>query len=247
VELALNRLSASDRERLAILAFAKGGINRLVLSYALELDTLATDALCERLIALNLAEDEGYSHLRIDPALANYLNSQLNADQWAAWRERWRIAMEQLLVFLYQQYFKDNARTLRLLRLELSNLLALLRDCQQQPLPERIARLSSQMEQLLAHLGVPTALAEAIATRERAGQALPGWSRIRFETERLRIERLRDNESLEDAVQSARQLVRQCQDAGADAYAGAPYDQARAHFELGKLLKLASAAEPAVR
>ena len=247
VELALNRLSVSDRERLSILAFAKGGINRLVLSYALELDTLATDALCERLIALNLAEDEGYSHLRIDPALANYLNSQLNADQRAAWRERWRIAMEQLLLFLYQQYFKDNARTLRLLRLELSNLLALLRDCQQQPMPERIARLSSQMEQLLAHLGVPTALAEAVATRERAGQALPGWSRIRFETERLRIERLRDNESLEDAVQSARQLVRQCQEAGADAYAGAPYDEARAHFELGKLLKLASAAEPAVR
>ena len=247
VELALNRLSASDRERLAILAFAKGGINRLALGHALELDNLTTDALCERLIALNLAEDEGYSHLRIDPALANYLNSRLSADQRAAWRRRWRVAMEQLLAFLYQQYFKDNARTLRLLRLELPNLLALLRDCQQQPLPERTARLASQMEQLLAHLGVPAALAETVAIRERAGQALPGWSRTRFETERLRIERLRDSESLEEAVQAARQLVRQCQEAGTDAYAGAPYDQARAHFELGKLLKIASAAEPAVR
>lgn len=247
VELALNRLPADDQERLAILAFAKGGINRLVLGHALGLDTLATDALCERLIALNLVEEGGYSHLRVDPALANYLNGRLHADQRAVWRERWRAAMEQLLAFLYQQYFKDNARTLRLLRLELPNLLALLRDCQQQSLPERTARLASQMEQLLAQLGVPTALAEAVATRERAGQALPGWSRTRFETERLHIERLRDSESLEDAVQAARQLVRQCQEAGAAAYAGAPYDQARAHFELGKLLKLASAAEPAVR
>lgn len=247
MELALNRLSASDRERLNILAFAKGGINRLVLSHALELDNLTTDALCERLIALNLAEDEVYSHLRIDSTLANYLNSRLSADQRTEWRERWRVAMEHLLAFLYQQYFKDNARTLRLLRLELPNLLALLRDCQQQPLPERTARLASQMEQLLAHLGVPAALAETVATRERAGQALPGWSRARFETERLRIERLHDGESLEEAVQAARQLVRQCQEAGADAYAGARYDQARAHFELGKLLKMASAAEPAVR
>ncbi|HOW76383.1 MAG TPA: TIR domain-containing protein [Candidatus Competibacteraceae bacterium] len=247
IELALNRLSASDRERLAILAFTKGGINRLALGHALELDNLTTDALCERLIALNLAEDEGYSHLRIDPALASYLNSRLSADQRAEWRKRWRVAMEQLLAFLYQQYFKDNVRTLRLLRLELPNLLALLRDCQQQSLPERTARLASQMEQLLAHLGVPAALAETVATRERAGQALPGWSRTRFETERLRIERLRDGESLEEAVQAARQLVRQCQEAGADAYTGAPYDQARTHFELGKLLKMANAAEPAVR
>lgn len=103
------------------------------------------------------------------------------------------------------------------------------------------------MEQLLTHLGIPEALAETVASRERAGQALPGWSRTRFETERLSIERLRDSQSLEDAVQAARQLVRQCQEAGPDTYAGAAYDEARAHFELGKLLKLAGAAEPAVR
>lgn len=247
VELALRRLPADDQERLAILAFAKGGINRLALGHALGIDTLATDALCERLAALNLVEDGGYSHLRIDPALANYLNNRLNASQRAAWREQWRTAMEQLLEFLYQQYFKDHARTLRLLRLELPNLLALLRDCLTQPRPERTARLASQMEQLLAYLGVPDALAEAVATRERVGQALPGWSRTRFETERLRIERLHDSGSLEDAVQAARQLVRQCQEAEANAYSGASYDQARAHFELGKLLKLASAAEPAIR
>ncbi len=247
VELALNRLPAEDQERMAILAFAKGGINRLTLGHALGLDTLAIDALCARLIALNLVEEGGYSHLRIDPALTNYLNGRLNANQRAAWRERWRTATEHLLTFLYQQYFKDNARTLRLLRLELPNLLALLRDCLTQPLPERTARLASQMEQLLTHLGVPAALAEAISTRERAGQALPGWSRTRFETERLRIERLHDSKSLEDAVQAARQLVRQCQDVGADAYPGASYDKARAHFELGKLLKKASAAEPAIR
>ncbi|MCP5158356.1 MAG: TIR domain-containing protein [Gammaproteobacteria bacterium] len=247
LELALSRLPAGDRERLALLAFVKNGISRLVLEHALELDKRSADALCERLVTLSLTKDEGYGHLRINPALSNYLNGQLDAEQRAAWRVRWRAAMEQLLSILYQQYFKDHVRTLRLLRLELPNLLALLRDCQQHPIPERTTRLASQMEQLFTHLGAPAALAEAAAVRERVGQALPGWSRTRFESERLRLERLRDGGSLEDAVQAARQLVRQCQEAGANAYLGASYDTARSHFELGKLLKLAGAAEPAIR
>lgn len=247
LEQALRRLPAGNREQLALLAFAKNGINRLVLEQACELDQRAADALCEQLITLKLAHDEGYGHLRINPALSSYLGGQLDTQQRAAWRERWRAAMEHLLSILYRQYFKDHVRTLRLLRLELPNLLALLRDCQQQPAPERTTRLASQMEQLFTHLNAPAALAEAAAVRERAGQTLPGWSRTRFESERLRLERLRDGGSLEDAVQAARQLVRHCQDAGVNAYPGASYDIARSSFELGKLLKLAGAAEPAVR
>lgn len=247
IELALKHLPVADQEQLTILAFAKGGINRLVLGHTLELDTLGTDALCERLLALNLIEESGYGHLRVDLTLSSYINGRLSTQQRTAWQVRWRAAMDQLLTFLYQQYFKDNNRTLRLLRLELPNLLALLRDCLSQSAPERSARIASQLEQLLAHLGIPAALAEVIATRERVGQALPGWSRTRFETERLRIERLQDSDSLEDAVQAARQLVRKCQAEKPDVYPGAPYDKARAHFQLGKLLKLASATEPAIR
>ncbi len=247
LELALRRLPAEDRERLAILAFFREGVSRIALGKALELDTQALDAFCARLLALELAEDRGYGHLRFDPALSHYLASQLPASQRPIWRERWRAGMEQLLTVLYQQYFKDSARTSRLVRLELPNLLALLRDHQQQPSPERTAHFASHLEQLLTHLRVPTALAEVVAARERAGQALPDWSRVRFETERLRVERLRDSGALEEAQQAARQLLRQCEGAGPDAYAGANYDLARAHFQLGKLLKLAGAAESAVR
>ena len=75
--------------------------------------------------------------------------------------------MEYLLQMLYQQYFKDNTRTLRLLRLELGNLLALLRDSQHQSEPERTAQLASRPEQLFANLGTPTALAEVTASRTR--------------------------------------------------------------------------------
>ena len=245
--LDLRRLSTSDRDSLAVLAFFRDGVHRIALGHALELDTLATQALCARLIALGLAQDRGHGHLRFDPTLAHYLSGQLDPNARAAWRERWRNGMEQFLAELYQQHFKDSSRAKRLLRLELPNLLALLRDNQQSVPTERTARIASQLEQLLASLGIAAPLAEAAAARERVSQALLGWSQARFETERLRIERLRDDGALEDALQAARQLLRQCQEAGADAYPGAAYDRARAHFQLGKLLKMASAAEPATR
>ena len=247
LELGLRRLSASDRDLMPVLAFFKDGVHRSALGHALKLDTLATQAFCARLITLGLAEDRGHGHLRFDPALARYLGGQLDPKARAVWRERWRTGMEQFLAELYQQYFKDSARSQRLLRLELSNLLTLLRDNQQNAPAERTVQIASQLEQLLASLGIAAALAEAVATRERASQALLGWSRARFETERLRIERFRDEGALEDALQAARQLLRQCQEGGGDAYPGAAYDQARAHFQLGKLLKMASAAEPAAR
>ena len=247
LELTLRRLSRKERDQLAILAFCREGINRSVLGHALELDTSATDLFCTRIIGLGLAEDQGYGHLHFDPALIHYLASQFSPDQRAIWHQRWRSGMEQLLAVLYQQYFKDNARTIRLLRLELPNLLALLRDHIQHAAHERTAQTVVQLEQMLTHLGFPTALAEVVAARERANQTLLGWNRARFETERLNVERLRNDGALEDALQAARKMLRLCQDAGADAYPGATYDLARAHFQLGKLLKQAEAIEPAAR
>ena len=247
LELALRRLSATDRERLAILAFFKGGVSRIALGKALQLDTQATDAFQARLRDLELIEERGYGYLSFDPALSHYLTNQLSPSQRLIWQAHWRTGMEQLLEVLYQQYFKDRARTTRVLRLELPNLLALLRDYQQRSSPEQSACLAGQLEQLLADLEVPAALAEVVTARERAGQALSGWTRVRFETERLHVERLRDNGSLENALQAARQLLGHCQAAGLESYLGANYDLARAHLLLGKLLKLSGAAELAVQ
>lgn len=247
LELTLRQLPAEDRERSAIIAFFKGGMNRIALGKALVLDTQNLDAFQKRLSALELIEDQGYGHWRFDPALSHYLANQLSPSHRLIWQDRWRNGMEELIDVLYQQYFKDNARTTRLLRLELPNLLTFLRDHQQHFSAERTARLASRLEQLLASLGIPNALGEAMAARERAGHALSGWSRLRFETERLRVERLRDNGALEEAFQAARQLLCQCQEAGPDSYSGAGYDLAQAFFQLGKLLKLTGAAESAVR
>lgn len=246
LELNLSRLATTDREQLAALAFFKDGVNRIALGSVLETSILAIDALSERLVALDLVEDRGYGHLRFDPVLSRYLLAQLDANQRTVWQERWRRGMEQFLAHLYQQHFKDSLRINRLLRLELPNLLALLRDRQIGVPAEQAARTSSQLEQLLASLGIATALDEAAAARERVGRALD-WSRDRFEAERLQVERLRDAGELAEALQAARQLLEQCQIEGAAAYPGAAYDQARAHFQLGKLLKIQSQLEPAIQ
>lgn len=247
LELSLRRLSPQDRDFLNVLAFFKHGASRIALGFALALDTRVIDRFCERLIALELAEDQGHGHLWFDPALSPHLFAKLAPNPRATWIARWRTGMEQLLGILYSQYFKEPTRAIRSLKLELPNLLALLRDYQQHATPERIAQLAGQLEPLLTHLDNPTALAEVVAVRERASQSLLGWNRIRFEVEQLRIERLRDEGPLEEALKAARQLLRQCQDAGTDAYGGAAYDLGRAYLQLGKLLKLAGAAEPAVR
>ena len=247
LELVLRQLPPDDRERLSVLAFFKDGANRIALGHALSLDTLAINAFCDRLISLGLADDQGYGHLRFDSALIHYLDSQLDLNLRTVWRERWRAGMEQLLTVLYPQSFRDSTRTHRLLQLEMPNLLALLRDTPRHVDPDRIARLANQLEQLLSSLGASAALTEVIAARERASRALPDWGRTRFETERLRIERLRDEGALEDALWVAQQLLRHCQDAGPDAYPGAAYDLARTHFLLGKLFKLSSTVEPAAQ
>ncbi|MBL8251430.1 MAG: CHAT domain-containing protein, partial [Candidatus Competibacter sp.] len=247
LELALRHLSPEDRERLNILAFFRDGANRIALGKALEIDSQALDAFCGRLLALGLCDERSQGYLQFDAPLSHYLNGQLSTEERARWRQRWRSGMGQWLDILYQQFFKDNARTGRLLRLEIPNLLALLRDQQQQSQPEQTASLAIRLEQLFANLGIPAALAEVVSARERAGQALSGWSRLRFETERMGIERLRDEGSLEQALQAARKLLRLCQTAGDEPYPGARYDLARTHFQLGKLLKLTGAAEPAVR
>ena len=180
LELTLRQLPESDRGPLAVLAFFRQGANRLALSYALAMDAPAINALVDRLIGLGLVEDQGYGHLRFDPALAHHLSKALDASQQAVWRERWRTGMTRFLAVIYPQYFKGGARTTRLLRLEWPNLLALLRDAQQSAAPEALARLAGQLEQLLVGLGIPAALAEVVAARERAGQALLEWSRGRF-------------------------------------------------------------------
>lgn len=83
--------------------------------------------------------------------------------------------------------------------LELPNLLALLGWLEGQlasdgeataetiRLAEFVSDKAGKIEQLVANLGRPSALARAVAVREQAAALIPAWGSARFENERLLI------------------------------------------------------------
>ena len=198
------------------------------------------------LIEVGLGEDMGYGHLRLDPALPAYLLGELDPAERDALRARWGEAMAELTDFLYEQQFKDTQLAARLTLLELPNLLAMLAWAQENLPAEQVVDLARQVEELLAYLGRPQALAQATRVREQAARALGEWSHARYLAESADIDRLLERGDLPGAHAAARQLLQRCLAGGEGAYPGAAYDIAVAHFRLGRVLKEMGAAEAAL-
>jgi hypothetical protein len=105
-------------------------------------------------------------------------------------------------------------------------------------LAERVANTAGSIEQLLAPLNRPQALARAVALRERAAAVMPEWGQARFNNQRLQIERLLEQGQLQAAYTQAQTLLAKAQAVGPTAYPGADYDLAMAYFLLGRVLRL---------
>src|SRR5262249_5695260 len=247
VELSLRRLPEGVRERIGGLAVFHGGAHLNVLANVLEVDIDTARSIAISLIDVGLAEDMGYGHLRLDRALPAYLLSQSSAEEQDAAQARWAVGMRQLADFLYEQRFMDTQLAAQLTLLELPNLLALLEWGERNAPPEQVASLAGMVEQLLAPLDRPQALAQAIRIREQAARALGDWSHARFEAERLSIERLQDRRDLQAAYSTAERLLQRCLNAGEEAYRGAAYDIALAYLVLGRAVSDIGAAEAALQ
>ncbi|MFZ4677772.1 MAG: CHAT domain-containing protein, partial [Nodosilinea sp.] len=251
VELSLRRLPEEVRERVNRLAVVHGGGNLFVLSEVMGLDSDNAQAVAAMLIDVGMAEQQEYNYLRLDPALPAYLQMGQPPEQLAELTTAWVEAMVQLVGFLVQQMFKDSRLAFRLTLLELPNLMALLDYLGQwveadSAMAEQVADTAGKIEQLLANLNRPQALAWAVALRERAAAALPEWGKARFENESLQIERLLGQGQLQAAYGQAQALLAQAQAVGPTAYIGADYDLAMAHWLLGQVLKTAGQAAPAL-
>jgi tetratricopeptide (TPR) repeat protein len=252
VELSLRRLSPEVREQIAGLAVFQDGSKLEGLAYVLGVDTDRMRSIGMDLIQVGLAQPIGdYSYLRLDPALPATLDLGLTAQQREGYRQRWREVMGDLVGFLYQQQFKDAKLSAQLTQLELPNLMAYLQtlvaDLQAGSVAaEVVADKAGHVEQLLANLHQPQALAQVVAWRKQTAQALGKWSHARFENERMNIERLLQQGNLQAAFQAAQTLLQQCQQAGEQAYVGADYDLAMAINKLGQILKTGGAASQAL-
>ena len=102
IELSLRRLPMETREQVKALAVFHGGAHLGVLRMMLETDDEAVRSLAAALIQVGLAEAMDYGHLRLDPALPNYLLGQMSASEREALTSRWAEAMRALTAFLGQ-------------------------------------------------------------------------------------------------------------------------------------------------
>ncbi|HEX5732327.1 MAG TPA: TIR domain-containing protein [Blastocatellia bacterium] len=246
IELSLRRLSPEVREQIKALSVFHGGASLGVLMQMLGVDVDIVRNLTMQLIEVGLAEDMGYGHLRLDPALPSYLQRDISEAEKEETRSRWAEAMNQLTAFLYKQQFKDAELAARLTLLELSNLMAMLLWVQDRAMPEVVVDLADSVESLLSKLGRPQALAQATRMRERAAQRLGEWSHARYLTGSATIDRLLERGELQPAYIAAQQLLQRCTAAGEEAYAGAAYHIAMSYAVFGRVLQMGRDAETAL-
>jgi tetratricopeptide (TPR) repeat protein len=247
VELSLRRLAPDVRAQLQPLAVFQGGVHLGVWAHMLGTDAETVSNSARALIDVGLGEYMDHDHLRLDPALPPYLLQDLSQAEQERIRTRWAEGMEQLVHFLYRQLSQDATLAAQLTLLELPNVLALLAWIQGKEAPEQVVAVANRVEELLARLGRPHALAQATAVREQAARALGEWSHAGFLAESGKIDRLLERGELQAAHTSAQRLLERCLAAGEAAYQGAVYDIAMAHLRLGRALRFLGAAEAALQ
>lgn len=246
VELSLRRLPEETRKLIRPLGVFRGGANATTMAQVLGLEPDEVRNVARQLIDVGLAEEMPYSHLRFHAALCPYLLAELDKEERERAEQAWAESMAQLGVFLYQQSFADARLAATLTPLELPNLLAALETMAAGAPAEAVVSLATRLEQIVAVLGRPKALARIVSVRERAREALGEWGHARFEVESAAIERLLDQGDLAKARDAAEGLLRRCKDEGQEAYEGAPYDLAMAHNLVGQALVASGAAESAI-
>jgi len=251
VELSLQRLSVETRKLVKGLAVLHDGGDLTMIAHILDVEQETASQLAAELIQFGLAEEKAYSYLRLDPALPNYLDLQLSAQERLPYQQRWSAVMSQLVRFLYQQISEDAKLKAQLTQLELPNLMAYIRELDHLMQAEQIEATevtdkAGSIEQLLANLNYPQAMAEVVSIRHQAAKRLGQWSKAGFENERLTIQSLMDQGDLQPALNAALKLLQRCQLAGVEAYPGADYDLVMAHWLLGRALETGGAAADAL-
>jgi tetratricopeptide (TPR) repeat protein len=249
VELSLRRLPLEMREMIRVLGVFQGGASLQVFDYLLGTDDEDVETVRNITIALievGLAEDMGYGHLRLDPALPPYLLREMSeAEREEAW-SRWAEGMTFLTESLYEQMFQDAEFSAHLTKMELANLVAMIQWMKAKAMPEEVVMLARAVESLLSRFGHSLAFAQVTRIREQGARELGEWNNIKFEAEIGNINRLLEGGDLQSAYAGAQQLLRRCLAAGEDAYPEAPYDIAMAHKSLGTVLRVVGDANTAL-
>lgn len=252
IQTALQSLPETTQSALAKLAVLQEGGNLVVISHVAQAESVeAAKSMMDAVVAAGLAEAHDHTYYRFAPELLAHLVLDVEAAQQEESQQHWLAAVDQLLAFLYQQYFEDEAMALRLAALERANLMAYLEYRAMPPVlmsdnASQVVELLRRMETLLEKADAEAAQAQ-VKTWIATAESLQGeWSHVRFEHDRQNVENLFRMRALHPASQAAQALLQRCHTAGSDAYPGAINDLALANILMGQVLKAGQAGEQAL-
>ena len=249
---AIQSLPDDLQKSLVNLAVLQGGGNLVVVSHVLRSESVeAAKESMDALVAAGLAEEKKYTYYRLDKGLLRHLRGSTSQEQRQVSYQHWLAAMDQLLGFLYQQYFEDNVMANDLATSERENLMTYLAEIAQPPNlvsenAPQVLELLKRMETLLKKQDADTEKATLGEWMASADALQGGWSAVRFDLERQNVEQLLQQGSLEPASRAAQSLVQQCHEAGSTAYTGANNDLALANILLGRVMKAGGSGEQAL-
>lgn len=247
IELSLRRLPKDIKDKLKTLALFHGGVDLDVWAQLLNLEKPEEiQEIAALLINVGLAEDKGYGHLQVDPALPSYMLSQITEAEKEKMQVKWAETMVDLVYYLYSQRLKDARIAAHLTILELANLLALLEYIKDRYSPENVVDTASRIERLIADLHKPKAMQKVVQIREMASGNIKEWSNAAFEAESMKIQSFKAQRDLQAAFDTAQRLLQKSLDEGEYAYSGADYDIAMAYYSIGTVLNLAGSSEQAI-
>ncbi len=252
LQSSIQSLSASLQKSLPKLAVLQGGGNLVVVSHVMRSESVeAAKSDMDSLVAAGLAEEKQYTFYQLDDVLLAHLRSTVGKDERQVSYQHWLAAMDQLLGFLYQQYFEDNVMAVALATLERDNLMAYLGEIAQAPNlvnenAPQVLVLLKRMETLISKQEAPAEKEKLTQWMKNADSLLGAWSAVRFDLERQNVEQLLKQGSLEPASRAAQSLVQQCHEAGSTAYVGANNDLALSNILLGRVMKAGGSGEQAL-
>ena len=162
LQSSIQSLPASLQRSLPKLAVLQGGGNLVVVSHVMRSESVeAAKIEMDALVTAGLAEEEKYTYYRLDAELLSHLGSTIGKEERQVAFQHWLAAMDQLLGFLYQQYFEDNVMATALVTSERQNLMAYLAEVSQAPNlvsdnAPQVMELLKRMETLLKNQEAPT-------------------------------------------------------------------------------------------
>ncbi|MGB1310949.1 MAG: tetratricopeptide repeat protein [Leucothrix sp.] len=252
LQSAIESLPHALQKALPKLAVLHDGGNLVVVSHVMRSESVeAAKADMDALIAAGLCEEKEYTYYQVQSALLSHLRLTVSKDERQVAYQHWLAAMNQLLGFLYQQYFEDNVMATKLATSERQNLMAYLAEVAQ--VPNLVAENAPQVLEMLKRMETLLKKQEAPVEKDNIAQwmtnaeALQGaWSAVRFDLERQNVEQLLQQGSLEPASRAAQALVQQCHEAGSTAYVGANNDLALSNILLARVMKAGGSGEQAL-